>query len=154
MILYQLHCDGDHAFEAWFRDSAAYDKQSGRGLLACPVCGSEKVSKALMAPRIGRSAGKRDEHPVPAKTDRTDTADGQVKSGAVELRAQLVDLRQKIEASCDYVGPGFAEEARKIHYGETDPHGIYGETSQEEAKALKDEGIEFGAVPWLPKENA
>jgi hypothetical protein len=151
MILYQLQCDGDHAFEAWFRDSAAYDIQSGRGLLACPICDSEKVSKALMAPSIGRSTGERDEHPVPARADITD---GQVMSGAVELRAQLADLRQKIEASCDYVGPGFAEEARKIHYGETDPHGIYGETSQEEAKALKDEGIEFGAVPWLPKENA
>ena len=151
MILYQLHCDGGHAFEAWFRDSAAYDKQSDRGLLACPVCDSEKVSKALMAPRIGRSMGKRNEHPAPARTDITDS---QVMSGAVELRAQPADLRQKIERACDYVGPGFAEEARKIHYGETDPHGIYGETSQEEAKALKDEGIEFGAVPWLPKENA
>ena len=151
MILYQLQCGGDHAFEAWFRDSAAYDQQCDRGLLACPICGSEKVSKALMAPRIGRSPDKRDEHAVPA---RTDTSDSQVMSSAVELRTRLADLRQKIEASCDYVGPSFAEEARKIHYGETDPHGIYGETSQEEAKALKDEGIEFGAVPWLPKENA
>lgn len=151
MILYQLQCDQEHGFEAWFRDSAAYDEQAKRGLLACPACGSATVSKALMAPRIG---GTRQNATPAAAPVQADAKEVQVSAQAVALRQQLVELRSKIEESCDYVGPKFAEEARKIHYGEADAKGIYGETSADEAKALKDEGIEFGAVPWLPKENA
>jgi hypothetical protein len=151
MILYQLQCEAEHDFEAWFRDSGAFDDQAERGLLACPMCGSAKVSKALMAPRIGGTRQNAAPETLPAKVDAKEV---QVSAEAVALRQQLVEIRQKIEDSCDYVGPQFAEEARKIHYGETDPKGIYGETSADEAKALKEEGIEFGAVPWLPKENA
>jgi hypothetical protein len=69
-------------------------------------------------------------------------------------RAVLEEMRRHIESNCDYVGKDFAEEARKIHYGETDPRGIYGETSDTEAKALEDEGIEVARVPWLPRENS
>lgn len=151
MILYQLQCEADHGFEAWFRDAAAYDEQAGRGLLACPACGSAKVSKALMAPRIGGRRQNATPDTLPAKADGKQI---QISAEAVALRQKLAELRTKIEESCDYVGPRFAEEARKIHYGEVDPKGIYGETSADEAEALKDEGIEFGAVPWLPKENA
>jgi hypothetical protein len=151
MILYQLQCESDHGFEAWFRDSATYDEQAERGLLACPACGSDKVSKALMAPRIGGTRQNAKSETPPAKVDAKEV---QISAEAVALRQQLVEIRQKIEKSCDYVGPKFAEEARKIHYGEADAKGIYGETSADEAKALKEEGIEFGAVPWLPKENA
>lgn len=151
MILYQLQCEAEHAFEAWFRDSAAYDAQAERGLLACPACGSAKVAKALMAPRI---AGARQNTSPDTAPPLANDKQVQVSAQAVALRQQLVELRGKIEESCDYVGPRFAEEARKIHYGEVDAKGIYGETSADEAKALKDEGIEFGAVPWLPKENA
>jgi hypothetical protein len=151
MILYQLECDADHAFEAWFRDSAAFDTQSERGLLTCPACGSAKVSKALMAPRIGGTRSNAVGETLPAKAEAKGI---QISAEAVALREKLGEVRRTIEESCDYVGPQFAEEARKIHYGETDPKGIYGETSADEAKALKEEGIEFGAVPWLPKENA
>ena len=151
MILYQLECDADHAFEAWFRDSAAFDTQSKRGLLSCPACGSAKVSKALMAPRIGGTRSNAVEETPPAKAEAKGI---QISPEAAALREKLGELRRTIEESCDYVGPQFAEEARKIHYGETDPKGIYGETSADEAKALKEEGIEFGAVPWLPKESA
>jgi hypothetical protein len=151
MILYQLQCEAEHAFEAWFRDSAAYDDQADGGMLACPACGSVTISKALMAPRIGGTRQNTLPENLPAKVDAKEV---QVSAEAIELRKQLVGIRKKIEESCDYVGPNFAEEARKIHYGEADSKGIYGETSADEAKALKDEGIEFGAVPWLPKENA
>jgi hypothetical protein len=151
MILYQLRCDREHAFDAWFRDSQAYDKQSGHGLLECPACGSTKISKALMTPRIGAAAKKKGTDLVPAQKPETQV---RVANEAVELRRKLGELRRRIEENCDYVGPQFAEEARKIHYGETDAHGIYGETSAEDARALAEEGIEFGSVPWLPKENA
>lgn len=155
MILYQLQCEAEHGFEAWFRDSAAYDEQAGRGLLACPACGSAEVSKTLMAPRIGGTRQNAMPETTPAQTgDNSGAKQMQVSAQAVALRKRLIELRTQVEKSCDYVGPRFAEEARKIHYGETDPKGIYGETSADEAKALADEGIEFGAVPWLPKENA
>jgi hypothetical protein len=65
----------------------------------------------------------------------------------------LRELRSKVEANCDYVGPAFAEEARRIHYGETEPRGIYGETSDEEAEALDEEGIEFAKIPWVPRHD-
>jgi len=71
-----------------------------------------------------------------------------------EMIRAVRELRQKVEQSCDYVGPDFAEEARKIHYGETDPRGIYGETSDDEARALKDEGIEFCRVPWPTRQDS
>ncbi len=151
MILYQLQCEAEHSFEAWFRNSAAYDEQAERGLLSCPACGSSKISKSLMAPRIGGTRQNAQPEPAPSKAGAKQV---QVSPEAAALRRQLLELRAKIEDSCDYVGPRFAEEARKIHYGESDPKGIYGETSAEEAKALEDEGIEFGAVPWVPKENA
>jgi hypothetical protein len=151
MILYQLQCEAEHGFEAWFRNSAAYDEQAERGLLSCPACGSSKITKSLMAPRIAGTRQNAQSDPVPAKAGAKQV---QASPEAAALRRQLLELRSKIEESYDYVGPRFAEEARKIHYGETDPKGIYGETSADEAKALKDEGIEFGSVPWLPKENA
>lgn len=151
MIHYQLQCEAEHGFDAWFRDSAAYDQQAAKGLLECPSCGSSKISKALMAPRIGGTRQNAQPDPLPAK-DRAKQV--QITPEAAALRRQLLEIRSKIEESCDYVGPRFAEEARKIHYGETDPKGIYGETSADEAKALLDEGIEFGAVPWVPKDNA
>ncbi|MBX6324304.1 MAG: DUF1178 family protein, partial [Rhodospirillaceae bacterium] len=73
---------------------------------------------------------------------------------ARELRRQLLELRAKIEATCEYVGPRFAEEARRIHYGETKRHNIYGEASRDEAEALAEEGIEFGTIPWVPRGDA
>jgi hypothetical protein len=138
MILFDLKCARDHVFEAWFPNNAAYEKQAKAGAIACPACASRKVEKAPMAPRIGKAPGEKM------------TA---VASEHAEIRKKLVELRSRIEASCDYVGDKFAEEARRIHYGETDKRGIYGETSDDEAAALADEGIEFGRLPWVPKGN-
>ncbi len=151
MIKYRLRCDKDHSFDAWFRDSAAYDKQADAGLLVCPTCGTSSVSKALMAPNVSSSKKK-------GYSERTQTdavpAISQMPPEMIEIRQKLATLRSEVESNFDYVGKDFAEEARKIHYGEKDPHGIYGETSSTEAEALRDEGIEFGAIPWLPKSDA
>ena len=151
MILYQLQCEKEHRFEAWFRDSQAYDKQSKRKLLACPKCGSAKITKTLMAPRIGKSGG--DNQPKSATHAPTGSS-FKLSPEAVELKRKLKEIQSHISKECDYVGRNFAEEARKIHYGEVTPHGIYGEATSEDAKELVDEGIEFSSVPWVPEENA
>jgi hypothetical protein len=151
MILYQLQCEKEHRFEAWFRDSEAFDKQSKRKLLACPECGSAKITKALMAPRIGKS--RDGNQPKPAKHTPIESS-YKLTPEAIELKRKLKEIQSHISKECDYVGSNFAEEARKIHYGEVTPHGIYGEATSEDAKELVDEGIEFASIPWVPKENA
>jgi hypothetical protein len=133
MILFTLRCAQDHEFEGWFRDGAGFEAQQGAGEIACPHCGDTSIEKAVMAPRLGRS---RETAPPPAALAR--------------MRQALVEMRRKIETHCDYVGQRFAEEARRIHYGETDPHGIYGEASDAESRELNDEGISFGQIPWIP----
>src|SRR5438874_2661572 len=132
MILFTLRCTSGHEFEAWFRDGDGFEAQQKAGEIACPDCGDSQVEKALMAPHIGRSRGKNGPPISPA-----------------QMRSMLVALRQQVEKNCDYVGEKFAEEARRIHYGEADPHGIYGEASAKESRALADEGIEFGRIPWI-----
>ncbi len=150
MILYQLHCDSEHQFEAWFRDSQAYEKQAKRKLLTCPVCGSTKIGKALMAPRINKS---KNEAPATFGAREPSTSTN-VSPQNEEFRKKLKELRAEIERNCDYVGDQFAEEARKIHYGEADAKNIYGEASLEDARELVDEGVDFTPIPWLPKENS
>lgn len=136
MILFTLRCVEGHEFEGWFRDGEGFEAQQQAGEIACPQCGNSSVEKALMAPNIGRS------HKAGPPITPT------------QMRAALVELRRQVETNCDYVGPKFAEEARKIHYGEVDPRGIYGEATKEESRELKDEGIEFGRVPWVPQNDA
>jgi len=131
MILFTLRCASGHEFEAWFRDGEGFETQQNAGEITCPHCGDSQVEKAVMAPNIGRS---RDKAPP---------------ISPAQMRAALVELRRQVETNCDYVGERFAEEARRIHYGEADPHAIYGEASTEESRALADEGIEFGRIPWI-----
>ena len=156
MILYHLRCRKNHVFEAWFRDSAAYDDQVEAGEVACPTCGSKKVEKAPMEPRLAKGglakgSGETGEvRTAEAETAETETAKAETAKAAEALRG----LRRKVENSFDYVGPQFAEEARKIHYGESDAHNIYGETSDEEAKELRDEGVAFTRIPWAPRQDS
>ncbi len=165
MILYDIKCRKDHVFETWFRDSAAYDEQVAAGAIACPTCGSRKIEKALMAPRLAKGGRDRD-----ARGDaRGDAARRNAEGGpggkmatravketaeSAELMGQLRTLRQKVEENCDYVGGNFAEEARKIHYGEEDPRNIYGETSDEQAEELHEEGVTFNRIPWAPRHDS
>jgi hypothetical protein len=136
MILFSLRCASGHEFEAWFRDGDGFDAQQKAGEITCLHCGDAQVEKAVMAPRIGRS---RDKTPP---------------ISPAQMRAALVELRRQVETNCDYVGERFAEEARKIHYGEADPHGIYGEASAEESRELTEEGIAVGRIPWVSPTDA
>lgn len=139
MIVYDLKCEKDHVFEAWFPDSGAFDRQRRRGDVTCPVCGSSKTDKALTAPNIGSSRQE---------------AAAQEIGRVAQMRQALTKLRQHIETNCEYVGPKFAEEALKIHYGETEKRDIYGEASEAEAESLKDEGVEFARIPWLTRADS
>lgn len=146
MIRYRLECDRGHSFEAWFKNSAAFDRQVKRRLVSCAHCGSVNVSKAMMAPNIA-TRSKGDE-----KGGEMTVANREVtlKSEAhVQLRTLLRRLREEVEKHAEYVGDRFPEEARKIHYEEVEPRGIYGEATVEEARALKEEGIEFFPLPRL-----
>jgi hypothetical protein len=135
MILFDLRCKDGHAFEAWFRDGAAYEDQAAAGDLACPVCGSGEVTKALMAPAVNA---------------RPTINAGQ----ATEMMRAWRRVQDHIEKNFDHVGPKFAEEARKIHYGEAEKRSIYGEASKAEAKELRDEGIDVNQIPWLSRHDA
>lgn len=146
MIHYQLQCQHGHGFDGWFKDSAAFDSQAARGLVACPVCGDVSVSRALMAPSLSRS---RELVPAPPAQMPAKAVAGPAFPDHV--RAALQRIRAEIEKNCDYVGDTFAEEARRIHYGETEARGIYGEATPDEAEALAEEGIEIGRIPWLPR---
>lgn len=147
MIRYDLRCDRGHDFDGWFRDSAAYESQAGRGLVVCAVCGSAKVEKQLMAPGI------------PVKSNRkADTAVQKMVAGPVDPKAQMLmqmmrELRHAVETNSEYVGDRFAEEARKIHYAEAEKRGIYGEATSEEAEALLEEGIDVHPLPVLPEDG-
>lgn len=148
MIRYALRCEKDHEFEAWFRSSDDYDRLAGEGGVPCPVCGETRVAKAPMAPAVGRS--DRGETRA-AGGDKVQLAAPDPREQA--LRAAIRELRRKVTEHADYVGDRFADEARKIHYKETEPRGIYGEATAEEAKALAEEGIEFHPLPSVPEDR-
>jgi hypothetical protein len=137
MILYDLTCPKEHRFESWFRNSNVVEKLIKAGEVACPVCGSKKVQKAPMAPRIGKSSS--DDAPAPS---------GELQAAMENATKALTELRQAIEKNFDDVGDKFPDEARRIFYGETKPHGIYGDATREETEALIEEGIEVRAIPW------
>ncbi|WP_337997922.1 DUF1178 family protein [Oleispirillum naphthae] len=132
MIRFALKCACGHRFDSWFRDNRAYEGLSAAGRIACPACGGGEVAKAPMAPSLAAA--------------REEGADA-----AVRLRSLLLGLRDTVESNCEDVGSAFAEEARKIHYGEAPARGIYGEASAEEANALVEEEITFARLPWISR---
>ena len=159
MILYRLRCSKGHEFESWFKDSKSYERQEKKSLVGCAVCGDAKVTRAPMAPRLGKrgrpeaveaTAGA--PPAVPAVAEQQQMA-ALAEKMPRELREALLKVRAEVEKNCEPVGDRFAEEARKIHYGESDKRGIYGQTSEDEAAALAEEGIEFGRLPWIPRGN-
>jgi hypothetical protein len=157
VIHYSLHCHKGHDFESWFQSSAAYDKQVKRGLVSCPLCGSAKVEKAIMAPRLARKdkstsivAPAAESAPAPAQAP---TPVAMISPQEKEFRAKLKELRDHLTANADNVGKKFPEEARKMHYGETEHRSIFGEASPQDAKELHEEGIEFHPLPVLPDER-
>ncbi len=157
MIRYDLKCQSNHRFDAWFRNSAAFDDQVVAGEIACPECGSGKIEKAPMAPSIARASSKSQREETPPVSDGNDemTSLAETKQTAVagKLREALFEMRRHVEANADNVGDKFAEEARKIHKGESEDRNIYGETSESEAQALEEEGVPFSRIPW-PKHDS
>jgi len=162
VIHYQLLCGASHEFDGWFKDSANYERQAKRGLISCPVCADTKVTRALMAPRLGKR-GLVIEHetaapvaPAPPMPAAPMPAAPMQAGGVMpdQMRAMLHKLRAEVEKNCDYVGPDFATEARRIHNGEAAPRGIYGESTQAEAEALADDGIGVARIPWLPRADS
>lgn len=139
MIVYDVKCAKEHVFEGWFRSSDDFEKQAKGRKIACPECGSTKVSRAPMAPAV--------------KTTR-ELSNDEARQARTKAREMLVKLREQVEKNADYVGDKFSEEARKIHYGETEQRSIYGEATSEEAQALQEEGVEFGVVPWVDRGDA
>jgi hypothetical protein len=161
MIKYSLICDTDHGFEAWFKNSDAFKQQLESGFLSCPVCGSDTVRKALMAPAVRSSKGRETTPepkaevlpPEPAAPAPEQTQQIQMMTKAAELKRQLLALRRAVEENCDYVGDKFAEKARAIHDGDEEAKGIYGEATADEIEALQDDGIEIGQVPWVKQDS-
>jgi hypothetical protein len=172
MIRYRLQCPKVHQFDAWFANSVAYDTQAKRGLVACVVCGSTKIEKALMAPNVGTKGNKKAEkaaktaskateapsHLEPAEIAATNSValTGEAaKRAAVaqELMSLMRKVRAEVEAKAEYVGPNFAEEARKIHYDEAPNRGIYGEATKRDVVELLDEGIDIMPLPDVPEDR-
>ena len=168
MIRYRLQCPDDHQFDAWFANSAAYDTQATRGLVACAVCDSIKIEKAMMAPNVATKSNNKADRLAAAKVTppQTDAAEvaatnsvaltGEAaKRAAVaqELVALMRRVRSEVEAKAEYVGPNFAEEARKIHYDEAPNRGIYGEATKRDVVALLDEGIDIMPLPDVPEDR-
>lgn len=156
MIHYQLRCAAGHEFDGWFKNSDGFEAQAGAGFVACPACGDTRVSRALMTPGIARKG--RPVMPVPAPEAALQPASpGLPAAGGVmpdAVRGALRKLREEVEKNCDYVGADFADEARRIHNGETEPRGIYGESTDEEAEALEEDGIAFARIPWAPRNDS
>ncbi|RFC67942.1 MULTISPECIES: DUF1178 family protein [Mesorhizobium] len=140
MIRFSLICDNAHEFEGWFRSNDDFDTQKKRGFVDCPRCNSTKIEKALMAPAVSTSR----------KQEKIALAMGEQQR---QVMAEMRAFAEKVKADADYVGDRFAEEARKIHFGEADQRGIYGEATPEEARSLVEDGVEFMPLPVVPEDR-
>ena len=140
MIRFTLGCDHGHEFDGWFRSNDDFEKQRKRGLIDCPECGSHKIEKTLMSPAVSTSR----------KKEKVALA---MNAEQRRVVAEIKALTEKLRENADYVGGKFAEEARKIHFGETEPRGIYGEASPDEARSLADDGVPFMPLPVFPDER-
>lgn len=141
MIHYSLQCEQTHGFEGWFASSEDFDRQKAMGLVACPYCNSTDVTKTLMAPNVATGRQKDRTQAVAMDTMRR------------EMIAKIKDVVNEIRSNAEDVGTRFPEEARKIHYGESEARGIIGQATPDEAQALTDEGIEVAALPVFPEDQ-
>lgn len=162
MIRYRLNCNKSHEFEAWFGSSTAYDRQVKKGQVECPECGSRKVTKAIMAPGVstrGRSSEPTEQAVVPAQQPEAPTPAPPSPEAAqhAEMHKQFLSMmrqvRAEVEKKAEYVGPKFADEARKIHHKETEARGIWGEATLKEAQELAEDGIDCLPLPRLPEDS-
>ena len=138
MILFDLKCSKDHNFDAWFKNSKEYEKQKKKGIINCPICDDNSISKSLMAPNIGKKSNTKVNKKIINKT----------------LINKISKFRKLVEKNFEYVGKDFSEEAKKIKYGEVEDRPIYGEANLEQAKELVEEEIEFDPLPWSPDKKS
>jgi len=176
MIVFDLLCSHEHRFEVWFRSSADYQDQLQRHLIACPVCGDKNIRKAITAANVGSKSNQKPAKPAPAGGDSANhigTAHPNLSADHAHLptesmnspqraalseqvakaQAALREIRKFAEQNTDDVGSTFANEARKIHYGEAESRGIRGQSTAEETRALIEEGIEILPLPRLPEDS-
>ncbi|MEM8839476.1 MAG: DUF1178 family protein [Pseudomonadota bacterium] len=166
MIKYALSCDQGHKFDGWFKDSGAFEDQVSAGLVTCPYCESDKIQKVLMAPAVTGSKKSRSEDwegqsevspgPTPVPQPPAVSPAGALVQGDETMKAvvsKIQELRNWVTENAENVGNRFADEARKIHYGEEDPRGIYGSATSDEAHELVEEGVAFLPLPALPEEK-
>jgi len=155
VISFALRCrPAAHAFDGWFRSGEDFERQASAGLLECPICGASDVSKALMKPAVATSA--KTKAPAASTGDAREPSQpaGEfVNAEAAKAIAKLQAMARELRAKSDYVGPKFAEEARRIHYGESEHRQIYGEASAREVKGLSEEGIAAFPLPGLPEDK-
>ncbi|MGI3163248.1 DUF1178 family protein [Pseudooceanicola sp. 200-1SW] len=152
MINFDLKCDQGHGFNSWFQSSAAFDSLLSAGHVACPVCGSTAVEKALMAPRVrpSRSAAAAPPPESAPEVPRAEAPARPLSTPGSEAEEALRALRRRVEENATYVGGNFAKEARAIHEGEKPDRPIYGEAKPEEARALIEEGVPVLPLPFAP----
>ncbi len=167
MICFDLHCQFGHGFEGWFGSSDDYASQLSRGLIACPVCGDGQIAKSLCAPNIGR---KSNQSAISKPAETSESASAPIaaapaipensapiahsnapilpESITAPMIAKLAEMQQAVLEKSEWVGRGFADEARSIYYGESDDRMIHGEASPSEAASLAEEGIQIAPLPF------
>ncbi|WP_170473567.1 DUF1178 family protein [Ruegeria arenilitoris] len=144
MIQYALKCNSGHSFDSWFQSAEAFDKLASAGMVSCVVCGSTRVEKAIMTPRV------RPARQAVQVADKTDVNSVDEATAKPDVESALTELRRKVEENSDYVGKAFASEARKMHLGDAPERAIYGEAKPEEAKALIEDGVPIAPLPFVP----
>ena len=149
MILYELKCSSGHHFEAWFKDSSAYDRQEKRGEIECPICSDILISKAPMAPAVSTSRKKEEQ-----TLDPSTGSEQRAKDVARKILHAAGKVQKYVEENCEYVGDKFADEARAIHYGESEERGIYGEASNKDTIDLMEEEIPISRIPWRQRRDS
>ncbi|PCI33082.1 MAG: hypothetical protein COB54_04880 [Alphaproteobacteria bacterium] len=163
MIVFDLRCEENHVFEAWFRNSEAYEDQAMSDQVECPFCGSTSVSKSLMSPNIPAKSNRRPrpgpdfikaDHMVAASANVPDSMEASaedVKRALEHMHNTMKKYRNHVKKECEYVGENFAKEARAIHDGDAETRGIYGEATLEETEELLNDGVDILPVPGLGK---
>lgn len=149
MIRFALKCENDHRFESWFQSGAAFEVLHDRKMVVCPQCGSSRVAKDLMAPKVAVPASAPEGPAAPQAT----APQQMVNAPDPQLAEAIRELRAHVEANSDYVGPDFAREARAMHAGDTPHRPIYGEVERGEAKSLIEDGVPAVPLPFIPKQK-
>ena len=147
MKVLNLRCGNDHRFEGWFASDDDFVSQGERGLMACPICSDQAITRLPSAPRVNLLGRGDDARPAPS-------VDAVLPAQPERQQAQWLRAVREMLARTEDVGERFVEEARRIHYGEAEERGIYGEASDEQAQGLNEEGIAVARIPWVPRNDS